>query len=90
MRVAAPASACLEVDGLSGRRYKARAGFYEMSDRDGAALVKAGGFLPSLGSPRAGGYCCPCGFRPLFSTCSRCRRELSEEDRHGCEEDRTV
>jgi len=81
MRVAAPAIQCLEVDGVTGARYKATRGFYEMSDRDGAALVKAGGFIPSLGSPRTGGYCCPCGFRPLFRTCSRCHRILTQEDR---------
>ena len=72
MRVVAPAKACLEVDGVSGRRYQARDGIYDMSDRDGKALVKAGGFLPSLGNPRAGGYCCPCGFRPVVRLCSRC------------------
>lgn len=81
MKVVAPAKACLEVDGLSGRRYRATDGIYEMSERDGRALIKAGGFAPSLGSPRTGGYCCPCGFRPLFNVCSRCGAELTEEHR---------
>jgi hypothetical protein len=62
----------LEVDGLSGARYRARDGIYEMSDRDGRALVKAGGFLPSLGTPVRGGFEFPCGFRPIFRLCSRC------------------
>lgn len=83
MKVVAPAKACLEVDGLSGRRYRAKDGIYEMSERDGRALISAGGFAPSLGSPRTGGYDCPCGFRPLFSTCSRCQRQLTEEHRHA-------
>ena len=74
MRVVAPARACLEVDGLSGRRYRARDGVYEMSERDGKALVAAGGFRPSLGPSAAvrGGFCCPCGFRPVIARCSRC------------------
>lgn len=72
MRVVAPAKACLEVEGLSGRKYRARDGIYEMPSRDGKALVKAGGFLPSLGTPRTGGFGCPCGFRPIFRHCSRC------------------
>lgn len=87
MKVVAPAKACIEVDGLSGRRYKARDGIYEMSERDGRALIKAGGFAPSLGSPRTGGFRCPCGFRPLFRICSRCQRELTEEDRDGCKQE---
>lgn len=86
MKVVAPAKACLEVDGLSGRRYRAKDGIYEMSERDGRALISAGGFAPSLGSPRTGGYHCPCGFRPLFSTCSRCQRTLTEEHRHASQE----
>ena len=80
MRVVAPAKACLEVDGLSGRRYRARDGVYDMSERDGKALVKAGGFLPSLGSPRTGGYSCPCGFRPVVRLCSRCGHLIGGDD----------
>lgn len=75
MRVVAPARAVAEVDGLSGRRYRARDGIYEMSRRDGQALVQAGGFLPSLvgATSRAFGYRCPAdGFGSFFVTCSRC------------------
>lgn len=77
MRVVAPAPGCVEVDGLSGRRYQAKGGFYEMSDRDGRALVAAGGFVPTLG-PTAGsqvGFPCACGFASLFRRCSRCGTE---------------
>ncbi|WP_327088540.1 hypothetical protein OIE66_40530 [Nonomuraea sp. NBC_01738] len=75
MRVIAPAKTCVEVDGLSGRRYRARDGVYEMSERDGRALVAAGGFRPSLtgATSRAAGYRCPSdGFGSFFTTCSRC------------------
>lgn len=72
MRVVAPAKACLEVDALSGRRYKAKDGIYDMAPSDAKDLVQLGGFLPSLGTPRTGGYRCGCGFRPVVRRCSRC------------------
>ncbi|MEU0516638.1 hypothetical protein [Streptosporangium sp. NPDC006007] len=75
MRVVAPARAVAEVDGLSGRRYRAQDGIYEMSDRDGRALVALGGSVPSLAgatSRRAGYRCAACGFGSFFTTCSRC------------------
>lgn len=74
MKVVAPAKAVAEVDGLSGRRYKARDGIYDMAPRDARALVQAGGFVPSLAgitSPAAG-YRCECGFGSYFTICSRC------------------
>lgn len=71
--VAAPDGAVAEVDGLTGRRYKARAGgLYDMHPTDARALLADGGFRPSLGSPTRGGYDCACGFRPIFRRCSRC------------------
>jgi hypothetical protein len=82
VKVVAPDRACLEVDGLSGRRYRARDGVYEMSDRDGRALVAAGGFLPSLSgaTSRAAGYRCPVdGFGSFFTTCSRCGGRCERE-----------
>lgn len=82
MKVVAPAKACVEVDGLSGRRYRARGGIYEMSQRDGQALVAAGGFQPSLSgaTSRAAGYRCPaCGFGTYFKTCSRCSGPCERE-----------
>ncbi|RCG19112.1 hypothetical protein DQ384_38190 [Sphaerisporangium album] len=75
MRVVAPAAACVQVDGLSGRRYTARDGIYETSERDGRALLAAGGFLPSLSgaTSRSTGYRCQaCGFGAFIKTCSRC------------------
>lgn len=72
--VAAPDGAVREVRGMSGRNYRSRGGgLYDMSPSDARALVAAGGFTPSLGSPRTGGYpCASCGFSALFKHCSRC------------------
>jgi hypothetical protein len=60
------------VEGMSGRAYRSQDGMFRMTPADAAALVKAGGFRPSLGSPSRGGFECPCGFRPIFRLCSRC------------------
>ncbi|MEV7006842.1 hypothetical protein [Streptosporangium sp. NPDC051022] len=82
MKVVAPARAVTEVDGLSGRRYRAKDGIYEMSPRDGRALVQAGGFLPSLAgaTSRATGYrCTRCGFGAFFTTCGRCGGPCDKE-----------
>jgi hypothetical protein len=81
LKVAAPAKGCLEVDGLSGRRYRAADGMYEMSARDGKALVQAGGFLPSLAghTKKSIGYRCTCGFGSFFRTCSRCGTACTKE-----------
>jgi hypothetical protein len=70
--VAAPDGAVHAVTGMSGRDYRSRDGMYRMSPSDASALVKAGGFRPSLGGLVRGGFECPCGFRPLFRLCSRC------------------
>lgn len=75
MKVVSPAKACREVDGVTGRRYKARDGVYDMHPRDARALVKAGGFLPSLSGTTASGlgWRCPaCSFGSFFRRCSRC------------------
>lgn len=92
VRVGAPDHLVAEVDGITGRRYKATGGgMYEMHPRDAAALVKAGGFTPGVGMALAGGgYQCPgCGFKAVVRTCSRCgerclkpgetRREIAME-----------
>lgn len=72
--VAAPDGAVREVRGMSGRNYRSRGGgLYDMAPSDARALVAAGGFTPSLGTPRTGGYPCgTCGFSALFAKCSRC------------------
>ena len=70
--VAAPDGAVHAITGMSGRDYRSRDGMFQMSPSDASALVKAGGFRPSLGGPVRGGFDCPCGFRPLFRLCSRC------------------
>jgi hypothetical protein len=70
--VAAPDGAVHAVTGMSGREYRSRDGMYRMTPADARALVAAGGFRPTLGTPRAGGHPCPCGFQSLFRLCSRC------------------
>jgi hypothetical protein len=82
MKVVAPARAVAEVDGVTGARYKARDGIYDMSDRDGKALVAAGGFLPSLAGATSAstGFRCSCGFGSYFKTCSRCGGTCERED----------
>jgi hypothetical protein len=74
VKVATPDKLCVEIDGPSGRRYSFRKGLADVSDRDGRAIVAAGGFIPSLsGTSKPGvGFTCKCGFRSYFRTCSRC------------------
>lgn len=83
MRVAAPSIGCREVDGPSGKRYTAKGGFFEMSDRDGKALAAAGGFIPGMtsGSARAhvGFRCTSCDFGSFFKVCSRCGGQAVRE-----------
>lgn len=75
MKVATPAKECVEIDGPSGRRYNFRKGITEVSDRDGKAIVRYGGFIPSMsGTTNAeiGFRCASCGFGSFFRACSRC------------------
>lgn len=74
-RVAAPDGAVHAVTGMSGRDYRSQDGMYHMTPSDAAALVKAGGFRPSLGGVVRGGHPCSCGFQSLFRLCSRCGHE---------------
>ena len=86
MKVVAPAKAAVQVDGVSGRRYTARDGIYDMSPRDGRALVAAGGFLPSLSgttSSTTGYRCSSCGFGSFFTSCSRCGGTCTKEAADG-------
>lgn len=70
--VAAPDGAVHAITGMSGRDYRSRDGMYQMTPSDASALVKSGGFRPSLAGVIRGGFDCPCGFKPLFRKCSRC------------------
>lgn len=82
MKVATPAKECVEIDTPSGRRVDFRKGIAEVSDRDGRAIVRYGGFVPSMsGVTRAeiGFRCASCGFGSFFSTCSRCGSEAVRE-----------
>jgi hypothetical protein len=73
VRVGAPDHLVAEVDGVTGRRYKATSGgMYDMHPRDAKALLREGGFVPSIGGVIRGGYICRCGFRPVVRDCSRC------------------
>lgn len=76
MRVGAPDGAARELD-VGGRRYRSRDGMYQLPEQHARALVRAGGFAPSLGSPTRGGFRCGCGFRPNFRRCSRCGGEAT-------------
>lgn len=74
IRVAAPDGLVAQVDGVTGRRYTATGGgMYEMLPRDAKALLREGGFVPSIGGVTRGGYQCPgCGFMAVVRRCSRC------------------
>lgn len=75
MKVATPASKCVEIDGVTGRRYDFRKGIQDVHPRDAKAIVAFGGFIPSMaGTTREdiGFRCGSCGFGCYFSTCSRC------------------
>jgi hypothetical protein len=82
MKVVSPQKNVIEVDGLSGRRYRAKDGIYDMSPSDAKATVKYGGFWPSLSGVTASyiGYrCIQCGFGAFFDKCSRCGQRCARE-----------
>lgn len=83
MQVMTPDRHCVQVDGLTGRRYDTdRRGRLDMAPRDAKALLADGGFLPSLAgvTARSTGYRCDdCGFGALFTTCGRCGGTCSKE-----------
>lgn len=73
VRLGAPDGRVAEVDGVTGRRYKATGGgMYTMHPADAAAFKREGAFVPTVGGVTRGGYECPCGFRPVVRSCSRC------------------
>lgn len=82
-RVATAAKGCIEVDGVTGRRYRfGQDGTANMHPADAKAMVRFGGFIPSaLGTTRAGlGFRCEdCGFGSWFKTCSRCGGNAERE-----------
>jgi len=75
MKVASPDKRCLEIDAPSGRRVNFRTGIADVSPSDAKAIVKNGGFFPSLSGTTNSGIgfrCSTCGFGSFFKTCSRC------------------
>lgn len=75
MRVASPDSLCVEIQGRGGKVHNFRGGLADVPDHDAKAIVKAGGFVPSMaGTTRTGiGFrCVECGFGSWFNKCSRC------------------
>ena len=64
-----------EIDGISGRRYRARNGVFDIDPRDAKALKEIGGAVCSTaGVVRKGsGFrCVECGFASYFRLCGRC------------------
>lgn len=82
VRLAAPDGRVAEVEGVTGRIYKATGGgMYSMHPTDAAAFKREGAFAPTVGGVTGGGYeCAGCGFRPYVRTCSRCGGRAT---RHG-------
>lgn len=86
VRLAAPDGRVAEVDGVTGRRYKATGGgMYTMHPTDAAAFRREGAFVPTVGGVSTrGGYQCPeCGFMAYLRACGRCgaRCETTDERR---------
>lgn len=82
MKVASPAKECVEIDGPSGQRYNFRKGITDVSDRDGKAILRYGGFVPSMSGvtrKSLGFRCQSCGFGSFFKTCSRCGGNAARE-----------
>lgn len=82
VRVLSPDRTCVQVDGLSGRRYTARDGVLHMTPRDAAALVKAGGINPGLSGVTSArlGYRCPkCAHGSFFKRCGKCGADCEKE-----------
>ena len=83
VKVCGQGSNVAEVDAPSGRRYaRDKEGIFHMTPSDAAAMVKGGGFFPSMaGSTRKGvGFRCPeCGFGAYTRTCGRCGAECEKE-----------
>lgn len=73
-----------EIDGVTGRRYAAKGGVFDMHPTDARALRAIGGAPCSLsGATRQGmGFRCPeCGFGSYFRACSRCGARTVREQR---------
>lgn len=84
MKVAAQGHNVAEVDAPSGARYvkDPKSGLFDMSESDARALVKGGGFYPSLtGATRrsVGFRCTVCGFGTYVTTCGRCGAPCEKE-----------
>jgi hypothetical protein len=83
MRVASPSKDAVEIDGVTGRRYKSRNGMYDMHPADAAHIADIGGFIPGLNgvTSRSRGYrCVRCGFGCYFNVCGRCGGVAMRED----------
>jgi hypothetical protein len=80
--VVSHAKGCIEIDGLSGERYRARDGIFKMSPGDAKATVQYGGSYRSLQGPtsrRIGYRCTACGFGSWFVNCNRCNADCVRE-----------
>ena len=82
VRVLSPDRTCVQVDGITGRRYKARDGVLNMAPADAAALVEVGGITPSMSGVTSArmGYRCPvCSHGSYFSRCGKCGADTVKE-----------
>jgi hypothetical protein len=68
---------------INGREYRARDGYFRMTEADAAAHRRSGNLPASAAAEpvgRRGGYRCDgCGFGSFFVTCSRCGASCSRE-----------
>lgn len=84
MRVASPDRKAIEIDGVTGRRYRSKDGMYDMHPVDAAHIKDIGGFVPGMNgvSRTHVGYRCTnpkCGFGSYFMKCSRCGGDAVKE-----------
>lgn len=81
-RVLSPDRTCVQIDGLTGRRYTAKDGVLNMHPTDAKALVKAGGIVSPLSGVTSArlGYRCPnCSHGSFFVRCGKCGADTVKE-----------
>lgn len=75
MKVCTPDRLAVEIDAPTGRRYNFRNGIADVHPADAKAIIREGGFIPSLNgvvNSDVGWVCKNCDFGSYFRKCSRC------------------